>query len=215
MNKLLQNVFEKAQKDTGKSSLRAMSLHVEETLMEEYHRQLSHRTLERYFKGETRPDDEYKDSLAMFLGYESYHDYRAAEEEIENEKKEIFLYKNKFSRLLKIGAVTAGIPLLLGAGYFGFFRNKEECMIWKEDHYEVTKCEGKEGEKTLRPYLLNNFRQVSVSDTTTFFKNGKVKIWYEKKDNKLYYFTALGINPETGNSVKPITTYMIDKYIKK
>ena len=29
----------------------------------------------------------------------------------------------------------------------------------------------------------------------------------------LQYFTALGLHPETGKTLKPITQYMIDKYI--
>jgi hypothetical protein len=47
-----------------------------------------------------------------------------------------------------------------------------------------------------------------------FNEDGSVKLWYGKNKNKdLEYFTALGLHPETGKTLKPITQYMIDKYI--
>ena len=45
-------------------------------------------------------------------------------------------------------------------------------------------------------------------------KKGDVKIWYGKNIVKeLEYFSLLGVHPETGKTLKPITEYMIKKHI--
>ena len=44
--------------------------------------------------------------------------------------------------------------------------------------------------------------------------DGSERLWYGKNKNKeLEYFTAFGKHPETGKTLKPITKYMIAKYI--
>jgi hypothetical protein len=56
-----------------------------------------------------------------------------------------------------------------------------------------------------------------VSCETEFFdSNGEAKIWYGKNRKKeLESFTAIGLHPETGKTLDPITVYMIRKYICK
>jgi len=40
-----------------------------------------------------------------------------------------------------------------------------------------------------------------------------VKIWYGRNIKKeLEFFTSLGLHPETGKTLDPITDYMIKKY---
>jgi hypothetical protein len=93
-------------------------------------------------------------------------------------------------------------------------------MIWQEDHYvEVEFDTEKHKLNQLKLYKedrINLFKKLTpICDTTKFFnEDGSVNIWYGKNRNKkLEYFTALGLHPETGKTLKPITQYMIDKYI--
>lgn len=217
MDKFLQDVFAKAKEESGENSLRKWAEYISEYLLEEGSYALSVKTLERYYKGETRPNMEKRNKLSMFLGYSGYKDYMAGSQETQTNYRDpdeietsigITNYKKPAIFLICLFGI-----LILGAGYLGFSSGSEDCMVWKEDHYEVTPCEGKSEETKKIPYLLKNFRQIQVSDTTTFFKNGKANVWYDKNDNELYFFSAPGINPETGKTVKEITDYMINKYV--
>ena len=61
---------------------------------------------------------------------------------------------------------------------------------------------------------FENFREVEVNPDTEFFApNGKPKIWYDKENNVLTYYTAPGINPETEQTVKQITPYIIQTHV--
>lgn len=104
----------------------------------------------------------------------------------------------------------------------GFFSlSKDKCMQWQKDHYQIVDCEdGRVGIVNLFSKVpLNknmlNFRKIQVCDTTTFFKYDKPIVWYCKKGNQLEFFNSPGFNPENNKPLKPITQYMIDKYIIK
>jgi hypothetical protein len=57
-------------------------------------------------------------------------------------------------------------------------------------------------------------KQIEVCDTTTFFKEGKPIVWYCKVDGKPEFFNTYGIHPETGKALRPVTKYIIEKYVK-
>lgn len=87
-------------------------------------------------------------------------------------------------------------------------------MRWEKDHFEQVSCTGSRYEEPLNPVRLENFKKLLVSDTTSFFRNGEPRVWYDKSNGKLEFFSAPGIHPENGKTLKPITRYMIKKYIR-
>lgn len=97
--------------------------------------------------------------------------------------------------------------------------NDTRWMIWQDDHYvEVAFNAENYNTNQLKLYKEDrflHFREISVTCDTNFFSNdGGVKNWYGKStDTALDYFTALGLHPETGKTLKPITQYMIDTHI--
>ncbi|WP_157717119.1 hypothetical protein [Formosa sp. Hel1_31_208] len=99
------------------------------------------------------------------------------------------------------------------------YSTRQSWMMWQEDHYiEVDFDTEKYNMNQLKRYKeerINLFEKVSPTCDTKFFNDDEsVNIWYGKNRNKeLEYFTALGLHPETGKTLKPITRYMIDKYI--
>lgn len=214
MKEFLEEIFNKAEKESGIKSLRGKCEYISETLLENFKYQLSYKSLERYHKGESIPKGESKDMLAKYLGYSDFNKYVLEKHPPVNRNNDVKEPKSSSAvNGFRQWALVALIPLIGTAGYIGFVNGSEECMIWVEDHYEVTDCEGQKGEEAYKAYLIDNFRQVEVSDTTTFFKNGEVRVWYDKFNNELYYFTAPGINPESGKTLRPITHYMINKYV--
>ncbi len=143
----------------------------------------------------------------------------------DNKKKVIFEELNKKSVSKKIA--FAAIPLFVfGAAGFGvktiFFRDKD-CMVWVNNHYEAAEYDVVKNAADAIPYnqgILDNFKKITVCDTTTFFKNEDTDhplVWYGKApDKKEYeYFNQPGLHPETGKTLKPITKYIIVKYILK
>lgn len=96
-----------------------------------------------------------------------------------------------------------------------------QCMQWQNNHYEVVDCNsGKQSllkQYDIIPYDENQSKliKIEVSDTTTFFKNGKSLYWYCKVKGKPEFFNTHGEHPETGKALKPVSNYIIEKYVKK
>ena len=92
-------------------------------------------------------------------------------------------------------------------------------MVWQENQYVEVDFNAKKYElKQLKIYKedrVTAFKKVAVNCNTVFFNEDKsVRFWYGKNKNKeLEYFTDLGLHPETGKTLKPITRYMIGKYV--
>jgi hypothetical protein len=97
-------------------------------------------------------------------------------------------------------------------------------MQWQGDHYVEIDCQDETNSfyasSPIVPFddRTSTLKRVTVSDTTKFFReDGKALIWYckVKGKSKPDYFNEPGLHPITGKALKPITDYMIDKYVKK
>ena len=134
--------------------------------------------------------------------------------------KPILKVKSGFKRTYLV--ILVGILVLAGLFRIWSFNNGEDCMVWNKDHYEEIPCEQVSNAMTLfKPMLIkkdesliSNFKKIKACDTTSFFKMGKPCIWYGKSfDGSYEYFTAPGLHPETGKTLKPITQYIIERRI--
>lgn len=113
-----------------------------------------------------------------------------------------------------------GIGLLVVLSSIGIkqtiFKQKE-CMQWQGDHYEVVHCDvqGIGGLASIEPVRKEvlKLKQIAVCDTTTFFREGKAVIWYCKVGANTEFFNTHGIHPETGKALRPVTKYIIKKYV--
>lgn len=96
----------------------------------------------------------------------------------------------------------------------------DDCMQWNGDHYEKVNCNsekkgiGSFAEITRYDSELFELKKIAVCDTTTFFNRDKALVWYCKVNGDREYFTSHGFHPVTGKSLKPITKYIINKYVK-
>ena len=140
--------------------------------------------------------------LELFLGFKK-----------ELPQKESIIKRNKW---IRIGVVS----FLVVLGWY-YFPEKKECMQWTNDHYEIVDCDlKKEGFiptnaiEVLDPGLVN-LKKITICDTTTCFdKNGVAIIWYAKTTNGVDFFNSHGMHPENNKPLKPVTRYILEKYVK-
>ncbi|MBK5215053.1 MAG: hypothetical protein JJE55_15515 [Flavobacteriaceae bacterium] len=157
-------------------------------------------------------------ALSQYLGFENYGD---------------FLVKNKIDEVKRISKVRKVpkrnkkfviflITLFLAAiiGFFAYnYFNKQRWMEWEETHYIEASFDSKKlKEGNLKAYKeerITDFEKVTPSCDTKFFNDdGSVRMWYGKnKKGVLEYFSSYGLHPQTGKTLKPITQYIIGKYI--
>lgn len=151
------------------------------------------------------PDDLLKNLIAEYLGYKNYEDF------LKSTKKKKFclicIAKYKKSIIFTI------IPTLAIPFFFYFNYETNNCIIWKEDHFEKSSCDLKNAIDN-NEYSINieRFRKINVTSSTTFFINGKPIIWYGKNNNKKgEYFTDKGIHPKTLKRLTPITRTILHR----
>ena len=145
------------------------------------------------------------------------------ENDIKDSTDEIKLVKPKNNLKKKI---LIGFVGLLGLGSIGYtaksiILHEPQCMQWQNNHYEVVDCDSNK-QSLLKQYDIIPFDEdqsklikVEVSDTTTFFKNGKSLYWYCKVNGNPEFFNTHGEHPETGKALKQVSEYIVKKYIKK
>lgn len=128
---------------------------------------------------------------------------------------------NNFKKKIAIGFI--GLIGLTSIGYTAknMIAPDPQCMQWQKNHYEVVDCTNENQQGLLKQYDIIPFDEnqsklikIEVSDTTTFFKNGNSLYWYCKVNGKPEFFNTHGVHPETGKALKPVTKYIINKYIK-
>lgn len=131
---------------------------------------------------------------------------------MEKEKVTKFLLNTQFSGPVLLTCLV----LFVAISAFAITKVLDEnCMVWKEDHYERIDCEKISDYSMIVPLdtkILDNFKKIKVSDSTKFFKNGRPAVWYLKQDNICEFFTSPGLHPVTKKTLKQITPYIIGKY---
>lgn len=160
------------------------------------------------------------------------------EEEIENTIEEIepnlnsinafvAIQENPRIKLGKLGKLgprikntIIGVALVLCIGFpVIFFAFPEKgCMQWTGNNYEIVDCDLSASDNNvvlLDPNQIN-LKRIKVCDTTPFFKNDKAVVFYARSRDSLECFNQIGYHPERPSLyLKPITSHMINKYIKK
>lgn len=160
-------------------------------------------------------------ALCMYIGFENYQDYLTAQAaaSITSEKLITGEHHNFFKRHSKWIALF-GVLMIIGVSMY-FFSDRQRWMEWDTDHYvEVSFDARKLQEGTLKLFKeerIENFRKVSLTCDSIFFNpDASPKFWYGKNNQKqLEYYTALAEHPETGKALRPLSQYMIEKYICK
>ncbi|WP_338376369.1 hypothetical protein [uncultured Flavobacterium sp.] len=187
-----------------------------------------------FFKGKTEtPKHDLIDIMALLVGLEprpltKYLKSNEVEKppviinvvnaNSEEKKSDDFVKKPSkgFNKIKYI--IIALMIFIVGFFFMYLFNNKKKCMQWQNNHYVEVECEVKNfaNINDVVPINTNQFslEKIEVDSTTVFFKGDKPLVFYCKVNGEPEYFNQLGMHPETGKALKPISHYIIDKYIK-
>ena len=225
--KLLTKAFKKAGEDIKTESVTPRAQLLSDFILEDSKAPYGERILrDNYNKiihnseEEIRLKKHAEDALSHYLGYTDYLDF------IEKHKPPTLAAPLHLTSAPIKAKPTYGSKLLilflllLVIGTLVYrYTTRQRWMIWEEDHYvEVNFDVEKHSLNQLKIYKeerIKLFKKVTPGCDYLFFdKLGNVRLWYGKnKEKDLDYFTSLGLHPETGKTLKPITSYMIHKHI--
>lgn len=171
------------------------------------------------------------DALAQYLEYKDFRDFENQNFPIEEECKPPlpspdFISKNRnFKRPnlnSKFYLITIFMSFLLAGGFFGYhYFTKQRWMEWQGTQYIEASFEAEKLKngvlKAYKDERIESFEQLAPNCETIFFNDdGSARIWYVKnKDGSIEYFSSYGLHPKTGRALKPISQYMINKYLCK
>ncbi len=87
-------------------------------------------------------------------------------------------------------------------------------MYWDKDRYIATDSGNLGPRVEVIPMDKDNFlylKKITRPDTLTV-DNAFGKVWYDKSNNNVEFFTSFGRNPENGKTLKEATEYIIETY---
>lgn len=212
--KVILAAFEKAKEETGSSILTHQAQYISGYLTEDCGYSFGERRLRQYFinckKGdEIEINQKVLQHLCNFLDFNDFNDFKS------NFTDKPFPKKNYSKKRIK----TIAIPIIiLVLSYVGYDMTKKDCMIWVENsHYEKVRCEDKikEGAVLYNEVVFEKFKRIDPNCDYAFFNSeGQENLWYLKRKNgDIEYFTYYGFHPIANKTLKPITQYIINKYI--
>jgi|APLak6261690433_1056193.scaffolds.fasta_scaffold11556_1 hypothetical protein len=117
----------------------------------------------------------------------------------------------------------SGIALVtfcLGLIVRSYVLPEKQCMQWQNDHYEKIDCQSETNNlyssSSIIPFDESSWtlKKLTVTDTTTFFNGDKAIIWYSKVNGYPEFFNGPGFHPLTGKGLRPVSEYIIEKYVK-
>jgi hypothetical protein len=220
-NKLLIEAFKKAKQETQTEKVYPRAKLLSDFIFEDSREQYGERILREKFNeiekqgSKIRLKKHAQDALCRYLGYENYTEFVKVNSNDTTKKNTLKLFFNTY----KITIIVAISVLFLVILYS--YTTRQRWMVWQEDHYVEVDFDLEKYKlsqlKAFKEERIDLFKKITPNCNYVFFNNdGSVNIWYGKnKSKELEYFTALGLHPETGKALKPITKYMIGKHICK
>lgn len=127
-----------------------------------------------------------------------------------------------FVLLLVTGGVVfsngkkGGDPMPIGLGFLSIGKSdlEKDYMYWNGERYIATDSSNLGPQLEIVPMHEYNFKylkKIMRPDTLTV-DNAFGKVWYDKSNGGVDFFTSFGINPETGKTLKEATDYMIAQH---
>ncbi len=91
---------------------------------------------------------------------------------------------------------------------------EKKYMYWNGERFIATDSSDLGPQKEVIPmkeYDFKYLQRITRPDTLTV-DNASGKVWYDKSNGDVDFFTSFGINPETGKTLKEATDYMLAQH---
>lgn len=165
------------------------------------------------------PTEVHLDTLSLEKGLKPIEDIKL--NKVGKKKNLPFLKKQeielkKSPKKYQILATVSLLIIFISVGFL--YVNQQRWMVWNKDHYIEAEFDTKKYDinqlKIYKEDRIKYFKKIEPNCEVKYFdESGKVNVWYGKnRKGELEIFTSLGLHPETGKTLKPITKYMIRKY---
>ena len=238
--KLIVEAFVKAEKEEKKETGLAVSNHklserISDTLLNDFKCSFGDKSLRVLYK-DAKNDKEKKvvikqqiviNSLCKYIGYENYIDFvennlefkKSTDLPHEKQKNTNLKSTEGFLKVMKNNKIAIIFGIILLSLFAVFSINKQRWMVWDTNKYVEVKFDTEKynaGQlKIHKEERIKFFKKIEPNCEVIYFEeNGQARIWYGKNlKGELEVFTSLGLHPQTGKTLKPISQYMIDKYI--
>ncbi|WP_294322944.1 hypothetical protein [uncultured Chryseobacterium sp.] len=182
------------------------------------------------------------DNLSRYVGYDNFREYCAGWKTIEHTiqqaiSKIMITIINKpiftlppFLKQNGPGIVEMAFVLLLVTGGVVFSKDPKRIfgftsiwappaiekpyMYWDKDRYIASDSGYINPQTKVVPMDPNRFvyqKKITRPDTLTI-ENGDHKVWYDKTNNHVEFFTNYGMHPENGKALKIATGHIIETY---
>lgn len=231
--RLIELVFKKVEEEIGASKKTQRAQYLSDVLLDNHKYPISERRLRDYFTSYIEKEEEVYEALkpqliealCKYLGYDNYASFvadypseiKATPEKLDKnkslieEKKTVrkgFLhsYKNKI-------VITSSVIAISSLTYFGFVKEEQNCMIWKNNQYERCVCSGVSLEKPLDEITLKKFRRITQVDSLLERRALEKELWYDKSNGKVEFFSYHGYHPENEKALKNVTDYIFKAYV--
>lgn len=115
-----------------------------------------------------------------------------------------------------------GILLVFGFLFkkFNYFQEiisfeNQKCMYWNGEKYIPINCDENKAGFHIEKLDPDKLKLIKITKPDTLnAENALGKVWYDKTDNKVEFFTHYGKNPENGKALKDLSKHILEKYAK-
>ncbi|MBO0590594.1 hypothetical protein I2486_04170 [Cellulophaga sp. E16_2] len=237
--KLITLVFEKSETDIGSKVKNRMAQHLSEVLSDEYNYPFSTKSFtnlyNKFIEADTPANEDLKPELTKclckYLGYKNYAEFVTAhpseleepkiivepiitkdsEPEIQEPVKSTSFGffnqgRNKIVSLISVVVIST-------LTYFGFVREKQNCMVWQEDHYVQSACAGAKYEEPYQELLVLNFRKINDLEEVRARYEQHQELWYLKTGGEVEFFTYYNVHPVYHKGLHKVTDYMYKTHV--
>lgn len=230
LKSLIKRMFEKAEVDSGNKTKNGRCNYLETTFRDDLkcYEGTSSKSFSRLYDKyivESHPENAdpkpgLLEVMSHYLGFESYRDFLVNYNENDVENSGNLLDSKKRREAVNTERI---VILILGLVIFSMLifnfiigiRPEPKCMIWKQQQFVEISCD-----LSIHPKEAGNIKAFDKK----LFKNMKlipgteVKLgssyYYKVNRDSIEFYSWRGKHPVDGGDLKPVTKYIIEKYIQ-
>lgn len=227
---LIKEIFIKAKEESGQTSIYGCCNYLEQRFRDDFKcydgtssrsfARLHQKYVEESQLEKATPKPTLLNAMSQYLGYQDYKDFLLNHGQTDKQLS-FDLKATKFTKISISQRSIIAVLILMVCSLFSYiifiddYPPDPECMIWKNTHYEKISCElslniEKAGQIIgFDLKLYENMKMIPSSEV----KVGE-SYYYKVGRDSVQFFSSRGLHPENGKDLKPVTDYIVGKYVQ-